>query len=780
MNQGRKNTVSLMTLVVALLITASVSWAAGGYQYNLACSGCHGMPPLDDSSRNPATGGFNGNHQTHMGNPAAVAKCDICHSGTTNPSAFTSGHSNGQIQMFAKYTKGTFFNQTSVPNLTTATCSTVNCHFESISPAWGATPLAGGPNDCNICHAFPPATGQSGTAHTLHTSYLQAYGQFSVCDNCHGDHRFEAKPFQHATSAAWGRPIYTLPVIKYTGAATKYLPSQAGQQVFGKCSNMYCHSNGNPAPATQGYTTVAYRMYSTPVFGTTGNGCGICHAAAPTTNAHSLHVVTKGYGCVLCHSTTVSNNTTILNKALHGNNIKNVAFSGMAGTGSTCSTSACHASTTGTATAPVWTAQNSAACGSCHFATNATMATKAHAAHLNSATLYGPTTLQGTAAAASCQTCHTTYATNALTHVNGVVDTTFTACTPCHVGTLTATIWGAGRVTCESCHSGATRSVIQGVTAPDETLSSSKGHTQAAFTGIPTCNSCHDSTSAHISGVLGDNVRLTLANTNVQCASCHNVAGKTIARFQNMSTHFSTKGGTQDMLCKSCHNPHGSSNLSMIRTQLKGSWTNATTYTILYTDAVNGFVNTTTNRGLCQVCHTKTNHYKAGVAETGHPTSGCLDCHGHNAKGGAFKPSGNCDSCHGYPPMPKGYAVSGVDFGVTGKYASGRFEDYTGGGGAHAVVAHVNPAALPSDGWKNCAVCHNAGNTASTPNHRMLTPVKTNIANVYVSLDQKLRFNSTVQSVYSSEKLVYPGNKTGTCNNVDCHFKPSPRWSILR
>lgn len=352
--------VSFVLLVVALLATASISWAAG-YQYNLGCNGCHGTPPFDDPSRNPITGGFAGNHQTHMGTAPAMTKCDICHSGATNPSAYVSAHSDGKIQMFAKYTKGTFFNQTSVPTLTNATCSNVNCHFETLTPTWASTPLGGGTNDCAVCHAFPPNTGQSGTAHTIHTSYLQAQGQFSVCDNCHGDHRFEAKPFQHATSAG-NRPIYTLPSLKYTGAADKYLPSQAAQQVFGKCSNLYCHSNGSPTPATNGYASVAYKTYTTPVFGTTGNGCGICHAAAPTTNAHARHVGSIGYGCVVCHSSTVSNNTTISSKLNHVNNTHDVAFSGLAGTGSTCSTSYCHASMTGTPTAPVWTAQNSGAC----------------------------------------------------------------------------------------------------------------------------------------------------------------------------------------------------------------------------------------------------------------------------------------------------------------------------------------------------------------------------------------------------------------------------------
>jgi hypothetical protein len=233
------------------------------------------------------------------------------------------------------------------------------------------------------------------------------------------------------------------------------------------------------------------------------------------------------------------------------------------------------------------------------------------------------------------------------------------------------------------------------------------------------------------------------------------------------------------MLCKQCHDPHGTTNLSMIRTTLKGSWNNATTYTINYTDAINGFINTTNNRGLCQVCHTKTNHYRAGVPETGHHTSGCLGCHGHNAAGGAFKPSGGaCDSCHGYPPLPKG--LTGLTFGAPGNFANGRFEDYSGGGGAHFVPAHVKASAVASEGWINCAMCHNGGSLASTPNHLMFTPVKANIANVTVKVDQKYRFTDGVMITYTGAKLTTTNNKTGTCTNVECHFQPSRRWSVQR
>jgi cytochrome c peroxidase len=128
--------------------------------------------------------------------------------------------------------------------------------------------------------------------------------------------------------------------------------------------------------------------------------------------------------------------------------------------------------------------------------------------------------------------------------------------------------------------------------------------------------------------------------------------------------------------------------------------------------------------------------------------------------------------------MPRN--VTGLTFGTAGNFANARFEDYTGGGGAHFVPDHVSAAATASEGWMNCAKCHNGGNLGSTPFHKMTLPLKTNIGSVTVMVDQKYRFNATTQITYSSSKLVYPGNKTGTCSNVECHFQPSKRWSSQR
>ena len=684
-------------------------------------------------------------------------------------------------------------------------CNT--CHYHN-NPA-GSFAAAGG--SCTSCHGQPPVASTTGgpdgaasgytvnEALTPHGTHAAAGGYGYACLQCHqGNTHNSGSTFQDVFKSP-ASPTATL-------AATGGTPTYNGTNLT--CATVYCHSNGAPRTVAALSGTAAYPVISPAWSGTKGSfagtNCVSCHGNSATlaTNVHAKHVnptTGKNYACGACHAATVAFNkyTTILDRTKHVNGVKEVSFDGAAaGTtfnsavgAATCATS-CHSN--GKSAAPVvvpsWTSAATGGCGTCHQVTptiaatvngsanSAILSTNGHFDHFSSS--FGPK-LGLTVTA--CQKCHTYTSELAATHVNGSLNVL--GCTPCHQGT--APTWSSNRIaSCESCHSTAPAANPSGllsvitVEAPDKTLSVTKGHTQASYTGTPVCVSCHNANSQHISGVLGDNVRLTLANTNAQCASCHNVPGKTIASFQNMSSHFTSyTTKAQDMLCKTCHDPHGTANRSMVRTKLKGAWANASTYTITYTTRNVGMVDTVTNRGLCQVCHSKTAHYRAGVPETNHPTSGCLDCHRHNGAGGAFKVSGSCDSCHGYPPMPKG--LTGLTFGTAGNYQFGKFEDYSGGGGAHSVPAHVKASAVAGEGWANCTMCH-AGGTQNTSNHKMLTPVKSNIANVTVMLDQKLRFSNTQQATYANGNLVYPGNSTGTCNNVECHFKPSPRWSIQR
>ena len=704
----------------------------------------------------------------------------------------------------------TFFQSTTVKNYRNATNTGVcqSCHALPNTVAEHSKPTV----DCNACHYHsnpkgsfaamgcdgchgqPPsqnvvsgpngyAAGYVGVNEALspHSSHAGGTAYTYTCNDCHKGYIHQNGDFQDIFLSPAGTTASS------NGAAPVYNTTAR------TCATTYCHSNGAPRGLTPTYVApIAWANGKGTIIGAAG-GCAACHGTAATlaTNAHQKHVNTttgKGYACEACHGSVVTGSATIKDKTRHVDGFKNISFSANAvplvsgaawNTTTANCTNKCHTNGSGGSpvTVPNWTTVATGACGSCHNAANNTLATNAHTAHLNSATrLYGPPSLQNVAAAGSCQVCHTLYTTTAPSHVNGAVDFLSTTCTPCHNQNITTvgtaqTAWRGGRVTCESCHT-VPLSVIGPVTAPDKTLNAAKGHGQSTFTGAPTCNSCHNPDSAHISGILGDNVRLTLANTNAQCASCHNVAAAVIPAFRNMSTHFTTKGGPQDMLCKQCHDPHGTSNLHMVRTQMKGTWANATTYTIIYDNAVNGFVNPATNRGLCQVCHTRTNHYKAGIAETSHPTSGCLDCHRHNAPGGAFKPKNTCDACHGYPPAPRN--IAGLTFGTAGNFANAAYEDYSGGGGAHLIGKHIPASATADQGWVNCVTCHNSGSA----NHKTITPIKTNIANVTVVIDPKYKFNITKQLNYSGAKLVYPGNKTGSCTNVECHFQASPKWTL--
>ena len=158
-------------------------------------------------------------------------------------------------------------------------------------------------------------------------------------------------------------------------------------------------------------------------------------------------------------------------------------------------------------------------------------------------------------------------------------------------------------------------------------------------------------------------------------------------------------------------------------------------------------------------------------------TQNCLDCHAHNpATGLAFMANGACDSCHGYPPRPR-VTLSAVTTGIQGNWSSAKFEDYSGGGGAHVVEAHIAKSVKASDGWVNCIACHSGGAAA----HNRALPLRNNVENVTVSIDPQYRFSDEAFATYTTAALVSGGaNKTGSCFNVSCHFRQTPQWSIER
>uniref|UniRef100_C6E613 Cytochrome C family protein n=1 Tax=Geobacter sp. (strain M21) TaxID=443144 RepID=C6E613_GEOSM len=386
-------------------------------------------------------------------------------------------------------------------------------------------------------------------------------------------------------------------------------------------------------------------------------------------------------------------------------------------------------------------------CLSCHGGDSITsrpMASNGHPTHLSAA--YGPDDYLRTQRSV-CDACH---GNDFALHSNGTVNVLSDACVNCHAGSVPA--WNStARIACEVCHSANPARLPNGVAAPSKESFATSGHGQ--FGASNQCTICHNPNSSHIAGSLTSNKRLKLQNDNNLCASCHD---SVVAR--QMSTH-------HGLACVQCHDPHGNGNIKMVRGTIG-------TQSITYLNSLNNFVDQTTNKGLCQVCHSSTRYYRAGISETRHYTTGCLSCHFHINPDGAFLPSGGaCDSCHGYPPAPKNTATS---FGSYANWSGARYEDYSGGGGAHLVAAHVSPFASPAEGWTNCTVCHNGGY------HDMTTPVAEHIGNVTVMVDNNLRFADSF-TVYTGAKLTNAGpNATGSCFNIACHMSPSERWSTER
>lgn len=181
--------------------------------------------------------------------------------------------------------------------------------------------------------------------------------------------------------------------------------------------------------------------------------------------------------------------------------------------------------------------------------------------------------------------------------------------------------------------------------------------------------------------------------------------------------------------------------------------------------------------GICQSCHPIEQSTKAGSHFS---TTSCLQCHKHNPSDGlAFVPNGACvacDTCHGYPPAPRNLAV----FNVRGAWVDAKLENYSGGGGAHLVAAHLSKDLIltgTDDDWIPCLPCHYGGKKS----HLRALPLRNNVENISVEVDPQYRFSNDRFIVYTSSKLVSGGgNRSGSCYNVNCHFKSSPKWSTVR
>ena len=430
---------SFFTVAVlsAVTLTATSATAVQQYQYGATCADCHKMPPIDATYRNVTTGGFKGSHSTH--NPPSVAPasaCEKCHFGS---SSYFTYHMNDFVNMTsninssphpskATYNKARFFNQTSNPVM--QTCSNVNCHFETVTPAWNSTQFSS-PANCNGCHGAAPADGSHPAAAGSGKKHGDYYTTTTAsCSKCHPDHIAEAAPFNHATSAGHRGLIVAFNTGlnggfgRYTGNVSypNYLPSQAPPR-NGTCKSTYCHSPGNKASSFDAPNNTA-------VWGGTLN-CKGCHRADIasgsyiTTGSHGGHVNKFGMQynvikCYKCHASTASTSMTIVDLPGHVNGQVEIAFSNTSsaaagsyiGTLATpaspmtkapgsaygqCTNVYCHSTGQGdggnwppTYRTPTWGTGSSGDCGTCHgnqfnhvFGSTTPLTSGSHTKHLS-------------------------------------------------------------------------------------------------------------------------------------------------------------------------------------------------------------------------------------------------------------------------------------------------------------------------------------------------------------------------------------------------------------
>ncbi|GAB6064506.1 hypothetical protein JCM30394_32390 [Deferrisoma palaeochoriense] len=407
--------------------------------------------------------------------------------------------------------------------------------------------------------------------------------------------------------------------------------------------------------------------------------CDGCHGFPPATNAHSKHVTTAGYDCGKCHQNAGTHNETGVASATEFNNLMttspgtvrnnvdvvfdaglnpNGAYSLAKGsrpndtaTYGTCNTLYCHgddatrfpAADQGTDTTPEW--NGTAACGTCHRATAAAPpGTFAHPTHAGSAAGYG----------FACATCHVSTTLDGTSviypsHANGQADVAFNA--------------GDSRLDANSAYGG-TVTVGDALSDPNDTCSGTYCHspgndTAAPYTEAPaqalqwdqtaSCWSCHgngagDATPAYADGTPKANKHPKhVAANGFACSVCHwpttqdaTATGGTIA---NRANHLNrvydvdddNQGGTLDAFTYSA----GSCSAANCHGGGSAAWTDAGPIA-------------------CDVCHSRVNGSKTGVADANNfsfgdgvqskvndvPTSGEYATAGHGAKGKA------CTDCH--------------------------------------------------------------------------------------------------------------------------------------
>jgi predicted CxxxxCH...CXXCH cytochrome family protein len=354
-------------MLVFISLAALLVFAPRASLAALQCYNCHGtnssrdIRPEDDSYRNVSSGGFVGNHRTHISLGAIPGSCEKCHPGSRN---YSSAHRDGKIRISPNINRSqhitTYNNRTSAwpqtaviaagPNANQ--CTNVNCHFERETIKWGSSPTA---LTCSSCHTIPP----DGDRHNK--KHVDYYGSSTdSCAKCHPDHiagENNSVNFSHATSAGHRGVKLQFTAApntfgRYSGGSNAYpdyLPQVPSPPRNGSCTDLYCHSDGRGNPPVKSLTwsdsrtTDCYTCHRGKAADSTSGNCvnfgawssitdsrGYCTPdLAMSSNGHHQLVGTqwvRQYRCYYCHNNTVEADGTVKDKTLHVNGAKDISI----------------------------------------------------------------------------------------------------------------------------------------------------------------------------------------------------------------------------------------------------------------------------------------------------------------------------------------------------------------------------------------------------------------------------------------------------------------------
>jgi len=205
------------------------------------------------------------------------------------------------------------------------------------------------------------------------------------------------------------------------------------------------------------------------------------------------------------------------------------------------------------------------------------------------------------------------------------------------------------------------------------------------------CSSCH---TVHFAGSTDGNI-LKATNNNALCTSCHVESNATITMVH--------KG----FGCKTCHDSHNPDKANILLIGSNITTPNSGLLPVVFNanlTAGNYADGSAPYNGICEVCHTTTDHYRntaGGTPDSRHmpATQKCVDCHPHN-KG--FSPVTDCFSCHNAITDKAGVGPAGGRRQIVDNLGTG-----AGTGGDFKRTSHHVTGSIPS--VSDCIKCHYMG-----------------------------------------------------------------------